>query len=169
MPDSGSGSEQRSQPRVWIRGTGKDGPDGLVFEAIGAVCYIQEAKPYGDDMWMEAANTLGLSEADARDLLAASNDSTWRTVDGRREPDPRMQSLRKQLADAVFLRMSSFKVDDSVKVIKGSGSKSGTIIGISHFPKELKPDQPRGDPRVYVVQFDDGAIQRFAHEEIEPE
>ena len=61
VPDTGSGSEHRSQPRFWIRGTGRDGPDGLLFEAIGAVCYIQTAKPYGDDMWMEAANALGLS------------------------------------------------------------------------------------------------------------
>lgn len=96
-------SEQRSQPRLWIRGTGKDWLDGLVFEAIGAVCYIQTAKPYGDAMCMEAANALGLSEIDAMDLLAASNDSTWRTVDGQREPDLRLQSLRKQLAEAVRL------------------------------------------------------------------
>ncbi len=103
VPYTGYGSERRFQPRLWIRGTGKDGPDGLVFEPIGAVCYIQTAKPYGDAMCMEAANALGLSEIDARDLLAASNDSTWRTVDGRREPDPRLQSLRKQLAEAVRL------------------------------------------------------------------
>ena len=103
VPETGYASEQRSQPRLWIRGTGKDGLDGLVFEAIGAVCYIQTAKPYGDAMCMEAANALGLSEIDASDLLAASNDSTWRTVDGRREPDPRLQSLRKRLAEAVRL------------------------------------------------------------------
>ncbi len=105
VPDTGYGSEQRSQPRLWIRGTSKDGLNGLVFEAIGAVCYIQTAKPYGDAMCMEAANTLGLSETDARDLLAASNDSTWGPVNGRREPDPRMQSLRKQMAEAVRLEV----------------------------------------------------------------
>ena len=103
VPDTGHVSEQRSKPRLLIRGTSTDGPDGLVFEAMGAVCYIKTAKPYGDAMCMEAANTLGLSETDARDLLAASNDSTWRPVDGRREPDPRVQSLRKQLAGAVQL------------------------------------------------------------------
>ena len=101
--DTGYGSERRSRPRWLIRGTSEDGPDDLVFEPMGAVCYIQTAKPYGDAMCMEAANTLGLSETDARDLLAASNDSTWRAVDGRREPDPRMQSLRKSLAKAVGL------------------------------------------------------------------
>ena len=116
VPDTGSGSEQRSQPRLWIRCTGKDGPDGLIFEPIGAVCFVQTATPYGDDMWSEAATTLGLSETDARDLLDASNDSTWRTVDGRREPDPRMMGLRKQLADAVHLRISIFKVNDRVQV-----------------------------------------------------
>ena len=170
VPDTGSGSEQRSQPRMWMRGTGKDGPDGVVFEAMGAVCYIQTGTPYGDAMCMEAASTLGLSETDARDLLDASNDSICRPVDGRREPDPRMQSLRKQLAEAVRLRMSIFKINNRVKVIKGSGSKPGTIIGIFHLPKlESKPDQSTRDPRVYVVQLDDGAIQRFMHEEIEPE
>ena len=170
VPDTGAGSEQRSQPRLWIRGTGKDGPDGLVFEPIGAVCFAQTATPYGDDMWMEAATTLGLSETDARDLLDASNDSTWRPVDGRREPDSRLESLRKRLAEAVRLRMSIFKLDDRVKIIKGSRSKSGTIMAISHLPKlEAKPDQPRADPRVYVVEFGDGAIHRYMYEEIEPE
>ena len=169
VPDIGSGSEQRSQPRMWIRGTGKDGPDGLVFEAMGAVCYIQTGTPYADAMCMEAANTLGLSETDARDLLDASNDSTWRPVDGRREPDPRLESLRKRLAEAVGLRIYIFKLNDRVKVIKGSRSKSGIFLEISHLPNELKPDQPRGDPRVYVVHLDDGAIHRFMHEEIEPE
>ena len=111
VPDTGSGSEQRSQPRMWIRGNGKDGPDGLTFEPIGAVCYVQTATPCGDDMWMEAANALGLSENEARDLLDASNDSTWRPVDGKREPDLRLQSLRKQISQAVRLRVSDrFKV-----------------------------------------------------------
>ncbi len=170
MPDTGSGSEKRSQPRMWIRGTAKDGPEGLVFEAIGTVCYIQTGTPYGDAMCMEAANTLGLSETDARDLLDASNDSTWRPVDGQREPDPHLLLLRKRLAEVVGLRISVFKLNDGVKVIKGSLAKSGSIIGISHLPQlEAKPDQPRADPRVYVVQFDDGAIQRFMDEEIEPE
>ncbi len=105
MSDTGAESEQRSQSRFWIRGTSKDKPDGFVFEAIGAVCYIRTAKQYGVDSWMEAANTLGLSDIDARDLCAASNDSTWRTMDGRREPDPRLQSLREQLAEAVRLRI----------------------------------------------------------------
>ena len=103
VPDTGYASEQRSKPRLLIRGTSSDLPDGLLFEAMGAVCYVQTAKPYGDAMCMEAAHTLGLSETDASDLLAASNDSTWRPVDGRRQPDPRMQSLRKQLAEAVRL------------------------------------------------------------------
>ena len=101
--DTGYGSERRSQSRWLIRGTSEDGPDDLVFEPMGAVCYIQTEKPYGDGLCMEAANTLGLSETDARDLLAASNDSTWRPVDGRREPDPRMQLLRKNLVEAVRL------------------------------------------------------------------
>ena len=103
VPDTGFASEQRSQPRLWIRGTSKDVPHGLVFEAMGAVCYIRTEKPYGDAICMKAAKALGLSETDAGELLAASNDSTWRPVDGRREPDPRLQSLRKQLVGAVRL------------------------------------------------------------------
>ncbi len=103
VPDTGYAAEQRSEPRLLIRGASDDVTDGLVFEAMGAVCYVQTAKPYGDAMCMEAANALGLSQTDATDLLAASNDSTWRTVDRRREPDPRMQSLRKSLATAVHL------------------------------------------------------------------
>ena len=101
--DTGYGSERRFQPRWLIRGTSEGVPDDLVFEPMGAVCYIQTAKPYADAVWMKAANTLDLSETDARELFAASNDCTWRWVDGRREPDPRMQSLRKSLAKAVGL------------------------------------------------------------------
>ncbi len=41
VPDTGFASEQRSQPRLLIRGTSEGGPEGLVFEPIGAACYIQ--------------------------------------------------------------------------------------------------------------------------------
>ncbi len=103
-PDTGYGSELRSQSRLWIRGTGREGPEGVVFEPIGAVCYIRTANVYPDTMWMEAAEALGLSHSDARDLVYASNETTWHTVPGGwREPDPRLQSLRKEMVVAVGL------------------------------------------------------------------
>jgi hypothetical protein len=37
---------------------------------------------------------------DARDIIAAANDMTWRTVGSTREPDPNKIALRESLINA---------------------------------------------------------------------
>ena len=48
-------------------------------------------------------------------------------------------------------------------------SKTGTIIEISYVSKIPNLDDPMGDPRVYVLQLEDGSVRRFTSDEIEPE
>ena len=65
--------------------------------------------------------------------------------------------------------MPRLKVGDRVRVKDTTpepGSRTGTIIDISYFSKD---PMPRGDPRVYVLQFEDGSERRFTRDEIEPE
>ena len=63
--------------------------------------------------------------------------------------------------------MPRFKVGDRVSVKDTTpelGSRKGTIIDISYFSKD---PMPSGDPRVYVLQFEDGSERRFTGDEIE--
>ena len=96
-------AERRAHPRRRLRGVCKNGPEGMVFEPIGAVCYIRTGIAYGEDNWLESALTLELSPQDARDLVAAANDLAWRQVADRREPDPYRQMLRQTMAAAMGL------------------------------------------------------------------
>jgi hypothetical protein len=96
-------SERRVKPRRRLRGICKSGPDGMVFEPIGAVCYIRTGIAYGEDNWLESALTLELSPQDAKDLVAAANDLAWRQVADHREPDPYRQMLRQTMATAMGL------------------------------------------------------------------
>ncbi len=59
---------------------------------------------FSEDYWVEAAISIGLSVHDARDLVAAANDMTWRTVEDRRQPDPYKQALRSWLVQATGLQ-----------------------------------------------------------------
>ena len=68
--------------------------------------------------------------------------------------------------------MPRFIVGDRVRVGYSTpelGSKTGTIIDISYVSKNPNLDDPRGDPRVYVLQLEDGSVRRFKGDEIEPE
>jgi len=95
--------ERRIKPRRRLRGVCKDGPEGVVFEPIGAVCYIRTGIAYGEDNWLESALTLELSPQDAKDIVAAANDLAWRQVEDHREPDPYRQMLRQTMAAAMGL------------------------------------------------------------------
>ena len=95
--------ERRIKPRRRLRGVCKGGPEGMVFEPIGAVCYIRTGIVYGEDNWLESALTLELSPQDAKDLIAAANDLAWRQVEDHREPDPYRQMLRQTMATAMGL------------------------------------------------------------------
>jgi hypothetical protein len=99
-PDS---VERRVKPRRRLRGICKSGPEGTVFEPIGAVCYIRTGIVYGEDNWLESALTLELSPQDAKDIIAAANDLAWRQVEDHREPDPYRQMLRQTMAAAMGL------------------------------------------------------------------
>lgn len=96
-------AERRVKPRRRLRGVCKTGPEGTVFEPIGAVCYIRTGIVYGEDNWLESALTLELSPQDAKDLVAAANDLAWRQVEDHREPDPYRQMLRQTMAAAMGL------------------------------------------------------------------
>jgi hypothetical protein len=96
--------DRRARPRLRFRGVCKDGPEGTLFEPIGAVCYARTGISYSDDYWLEAALTLHITPEDARDLIAAANDLTWRPVETGREPDPYRQMLRQAMAAAVGLQ-----------------------------------------------------------------
>jgi len=95
--------ERRVQPRLRLRGVCRNGAEGMIFEPIGAVCFIQTGIAYGEDNWLESALTIGLSPQDARDVVAAANDLAWRQVDDHREPDPYRQMLRNTMAAAMGL------------------------------------------------------------------
>jgi hypothetical protein len=104
----GPGSEdRRGRNRLRLRGVCKNGSGGLMFEPIGAVCYMQTGRTYTNDSWMEAANILGLSLMDAADLTAAANDVTWQKERVAREPDRYIQSLRNRLIAAVGLEVGT--------------------------------------------------------------
>ena len=65
--------------------------------------------------------------------------------------------------------MPRFRVGDSVTVKDSSpdlGSHTGKIIDVSYLSEDL---MPCGDPRVYVLQFEDGSERRFRGDEIELE
>jgi hypothetical protein len=103
MPDGDLRLDRPGRTRMRLRGICKDGSNGLIFEPIGAVCYIRTGRTYINDSWIEAADILGLALMDAGDLTAAANDVTWQRENGVREPDRYVQSLRKRLFAAVGL------------------------------------------------------------------
>jgi hypothetical protein len=97
--------ERRSKPRLRIRGTCKNGPEGL-FEPIGALCYIRTGRHFTDDAWLEAATTIDLSLMDASDLIAAADDRAWTDASDGRKPSEYVQRLRARLAAAVGLEFT---------------------------------------------------------------
>jgi len=106
--------ERRTKPRNRMRGVCKSGPEGLVFEPIGAVCYIRTGIAYGEDNWLESALTLDLSPQDAKDIIAAANDLAWRQVEDHREPDPYRQMLRQTMAAAMGLEFPIESLVDQI-------------------------------------------------------
>jgi hypothetical protein len=98
-PGSGPVHERRQTVRLRVRGVLKDQTQKMIFDPIGAVCFSRTGLIFSEDYWVEAAISIGLSMEDARDVVAAANDMTWRTRENRREPDPYRQALRKCLTD----------------------------------------------------------------------
>jgi len=108
VPDSNWTPERRIRPRFHIRATSKDLTDGVLFEPIGALCYAQTGLAYPVEAWSQAAAILGLLDTDAWQIMAASNDLTWRQIGDLRGPHPQIRALRNQLAAVVGLELAAF-------------------------------------------------------------
>jgi hypothetical protein len=92
--------ERRRSPRLRVRGRLKKQPDQGFLDPIGAVCFSRTGIVFSEQYWVEAALSIGLSVEDARDIIAAANDMTWRNVGNAREPDPNKIALRESLLNA---------------------------------------------------------------------
>jgi hypothetical protein len=92
--------ERRRSQRLRVRGRLKKQPDQGLIDPIGAVCFSRTGIFFSEQYWVEAALSIGLSMEDARDIIAAANDMTWRTVGSTREPDPNKIALRESLINA---------------------------------------------------------------------
>jgi hypothetical protein len=68
--------ERRAQPRLHIRAMNPE-IAGLM-DPIGALCYATTGALHGPQDWVEAAEALHLSAADAWNIMAASTDLTGR-------------------------------------------------------------------------------------------
>ena len=65
--------------------------------------------------------------------------------------------------------MPRFPVGDRVRVKNNTPKlcpETGTIVDISYFSEDPMPHR---NPRVYVLQFEDGSERQFKDDEIEPE
>lgn len=102
-PDTGRNPERRSGQRLRIRGTYKHASVQIIFEPIGALCYLRTGKVNGVNDWIESASAIELSLIDAGDLTAAANDRTWAGVADARKPISRVHQLRNQLVASVGL------------------------------------------------------------------
>src|SRR5688572_12570956 len=91
--------ERRKNPRLRVRGRVRKDPDKVLLDPIGAVCFSKTGIMFSEHYWVEAALTIGLAIEDARDIIAAANDMTWRNVGSVRQPDPYKQHLRECLLD----------------------------------------------------------------------
>jgi len=115
LQGSGPWVERRATPRLRVRAKLKNDPDNAVFDPIGAVCLARTGVQFSEDYWVEAALSIGLSVQDARDVVAAANDITWRTVGDHREPDPYKQALRSWLVEATAVEPSTNAVKSTVE------------------------------------------------------
>jgi len=91
--------ERRKNPRLRVRGKLKKDSQQVMLDPIGAVCFSRTGIMFSEHYWVEAALTIGLSIEDARDIMAAANDMTWRNVGNVRKPDPYKQALRESILD----------------------------------------------------------------------
>ena len=91
--------ERRKTPRLRVRAKVKNSADTVLLDPIGAVCFARTGILFSEHYWVEAALSIALSIEDARDIVAATNDMTWRTVGNARQPDPYKQAIRECLLD----------------------------------------------------------------------
>jgi len=91
--------ERRRSQRLRVRGRLKNGTDKALFDPIGAVCFARTGILFSEQYWVEAALSIALSIEDARDIVAAANDMTWRTIGNSRQPDPYKSAIRECLLE----------------------------------------------------------------------
>jgi hypothetical protein len=106
IPDNNWRPERRSECRLHSRATSVDAGCNVVFEPIGALCYTKMGVVYTVHEWFDAAASLGLTDVDAWDVMAAGNDLTWRQFANGRSPLPEIKKLRDELAAAVGLEIA---------------------------------------------------------------
>jgi hypothetical protein len=107
IPGRSQGPERRTKDRLLIRGTSKDLVDGVVFDPIGALCYVRTAQAYHTVAWLEAASAIQLHEVDAWQLNAAANDVLYTQVGpNQRCLHPQLAALRSELIAAVGLQQA---------------------------------------------------------------
>lgn len=101
-PDKGAGSERREWTRFQIRAfSDQPGTANIAFDPIGAVCFAMTGQVCDASAWAEAAEMIGLPGDEARRLTDAANDHTWEEAQGRRKPNPALQSLRVDIIRAI--------------------------------------------------------------------
>jgi hypothetical protein len=120
-PDTGKFAERRATPRFHLRATVKDRPELGQFEPIGAVCFVRTNMAFTADYWVEAALSIGLPVQDARNIVAAANDLTWRTVGEVRKPDPYRQQLRTTLIETAGLQLPAIASQKTNAVALAAG------------------------------------------------
>ena len=91
--------ERRRSQRLRVRGRLKNSTEKALFDPIGAVCFARTGILFSEHYWVEAALSIALSIEDARDIVAAANDMTWRTIGTTRHPDPYKHAIRECLLD----------------------------------------------------------------------
>lgn len=101
------GTKRRLKPRLCIRALRKDDPSRTMVEPIGAVCASRTGNTFSPSRWMEAAGAIGLPFEEASRVSAAINDRTWTGKEGERKPDPELEALRQEIAQAVGLHVVS--------------------------------------------------------------
>ena len=104
-PDVKWAAERRAKPRLHIRATSRDLVGGVLFDPIGALCYVRTRQAFGAESWVEAARAIHLDDDEAWLIMAASNDLTWRLIGDQRRPYQRIVSIRSDIAAAVGLEV----------------------------------------------------------------
>jgi hypothetical protein len=102
-PDVKWAAERRGKPRLHIRATSRDLVGGVLFDPIGALCYVLTGQAFGAESWAEAARAIQLDEEQAWLIMAASNDLTWRLIGDQRRPYQKIVAIRSDIVAAVGL------------------------------------------------------------------
>lgn len=99
-PDTAQYSERRAQPRLVLLATRKDMPE-VRIGPLQAVCLSRTGKPLSVDSVADAAEVLRMDRREVRAIMAAASDNTWEGKEGERTPVAYLDTLRRELLQAV--------------------------------------------------------------------